>query len=140
MNHITLNTGNSEPFLSPSLFTVDSLKEGALPEPYDRYCINTLFADAGWFYFDLALDGEHITANMVCYSEGCGDVNWGQITSLYLQIYGSIPPVPASSPKTSWLATVVLPIPAVFKTQMVAQVEQAIALSGTKESLRKNHD
>jgi len=129
MKHITLNTGNSEEVIQPPLFSLDRVIEGVLPEPCDRYSIAALFAEEGWIYFDLELDGEHITVNMVGLG---GSEAWEQIISLYLMIYQSAPPVPASSPDTPWLATVVLPTSKIFESQMMAQIEQAIALCLTK--------
>ncbi len=135
MNHITLNTGNSELFLEPPLLELDVLKKGKLPEPYDRFRINTLFSDDGWFYFDLALDDEHITANMVCHNKRNESDCWQQMVSLYLQIYDSAPPVPANAPVKPWLATVALPCPTIFTSQIIASIEQAIAISGINKSL-----
>jgi hypothetical protein len=132
MQHVTLNTGNSEDFINPPLFVLDFLKEGGLQEPYDRYSVTALFAGAGWFYFDLSLDGEHVTANMICLSDS-SDGCWEQITSLYLQIYGSTPAIPANSPPAPWLATVILPNPAIFGSKIVAQIEQAIAISAIRK-------
>ncbi|NJM74880.1 MAG: hypothetical protein HC852_02810 [Acaryochloridaceae cyanobacterium RU_4_10] len=136
MNHITLNTGNCEAIPEAALFNLPFVEEGKLLEPYDRYAINALFADEGWFYFDLFLDEHHITANMVCLSASVSEGCWTQLTSLYLQIYGTPPLIAANSPPLPWLATVVLPSRVIFGSQLIAKVEQAIALSGEAEQGR----
>jgi hypothetical protein len=126
VTHLTLNTGNLFVVVGEPLFG-DCHQKGELPEPFDRFAIETVFKGKGWQYFDLSLDGEHVTANMVCWqeSDGC----WEKLTSLYLQIYDSPSQVSATPPQPPWLATVVLPNSAIENSQLIAQVEQSIALN-----------
>jgi len=126
MKHITINTGNSIGFLEP-IFVLDKLEVGPLPEPYDRFGIDAVFGDDDWLYFDLSLDGEHITANLVCQVHQ--EDGWLNMIGLYLQIYGALPPVQAYV-EAPYLATVVLPNQQIFQSgDLVARIEQAIALS-----------
>jgi hypothetical protein len=127
MEHITINTGNQEPAIEPPVFVMEKVHPGKLPEPYDRFEIKRIFSEKGWLYFDLYQDGKQVTANMVVWlAEG---ETWEQMISFYLQIYQSPPPVSANPPSPPWMATVILPNPAILGSQLVARVEQAIALS-----------
>jgi hypothetical protein len=125
MQHITLNTGNIAT-CGDRLFELDALEIGSLPEPHDRYSILSIFGESQWCYFDLALDGQHVTANLACRVHQ--EDGWSNMIRFYLQIYNKLPPV-SEPPNAPYLLTVVLPNPTIFSSGLAAQIEQAIAIA-----------
>lgn len=126
ITHYTLNTGNSTTILQPTLFEI-ALQPGQtqLPEPYDRFLVN-LSIDGSDAVFDVEIDGEKITLNTLAVNDPDNGLA-EQTIETYELIYKKRPSFnPEQKP---WLATIVLPSPKIFETQLSARIGQAIALS-----------